>query len=53
VVDTGVHMYHLERQSQAPPSERWRMNMTLFNAWQHQRRWGRIIAENTEQTTSE
>jgi GT2 family glycosyltransferase len=38
-VDRDVHLYHLERKSQTPPSESWRMNLTLYNAWLHQRRW--------------
>jgi GT2 family glycosyltransferase len=38
-VDMGVEMYHLERKSQAPPGASWRMNLTLYNAWVHQRRW--------------
>jgi GT2 family glycosyltransferase len=38
-VDMGVHMYHLERKSQSSPGESWRMNLTLYNAWVHQRRW--------------
>ncbi len=43
-VDLDVRMYHLERQSQAGSVERWRMNLTLYNAWLHQRRWGDRIA---------
>jgi GT2 family glycosyltransferase len=38
-VDLDVQMRHLERKSQAPPGELWRMNLTLYNAWRHQRRW--------------
>lgn len=38
-VDHDVQLYHLERKSQAAPSEGWRMNLTLYNAWVHQRRW--------------
>jgi GT2 family glycosyltransferase len=38
-VDCDVHLYHLERMSQAGPSQSWRMNLTLYNAWVHQRRW--------------
>ena len=45
-VDHGVVLYHLERKSQASAAERWRMNVTLYNAWLHQRRWGaRLGAE--------
>ena len=38
-VDHGVTMHHLERRSQASSAHRWRMNLTLHNAWVHQRRW--------------
>jgi GT2 family glycosyltransferase len=34
-------LYHLERKSQAAPNQSWRMNLTLYNAWLHQRRWFR------------
>jgi hypothetical protein len=43
-VDHGVRMYHLERQSQAGSEQRWRMNLTLYNAWAHERRWGATLA---------
>lgn len=39
VVDRRAVLYHLERQSQNEVKNSWRMNLTLFNAWQHQRRW--------------
>jgi hypothetical protein len=32
-------LYHLERKSQATASARWRMNLTLYNAWVYQTRW--------------
>ena len=38
-VDHDVQLHHLERKSQAAPNQSWRMNLTLFNAWVHQRRW--------------
>jgi GT2 family glycosyltransferase len=38
-VDLDTICYHLERKSQAGSSERWRQNLTLYNAWVHQRRW--------------
>jgi GT2 family glycosyltransferase len=38
-VDNSVQLYHLERKSQGPPSQNWRMNLTLYNAWVHQGRW--------------
>jgi GT2 family glycosyltransferase len=42
-VDHDVRLYHLERKSQAASAIGWRMNLTLFNAWQHQRRWATTI----------
>jgi len=39
VVASDCQLYHLERKSQAMPDQRWRMNVTLYNAWVHQRRW--------------
>jgi GT2 family glycosyltransferase len=39
-VDLDVTLFHLERQSQAGSEQRWRMNLTLFNAWVHEQRWG-------------
>jgi GT2 family glycosyltransferase len=38
-VDRDVHLYHLEHKSQAGSAHRWRQNLTLYNAWVHQRRW--------------
>ncbi len=38
-VDHEVQLYHLERKSQDGLEQRWRMNMTLCNAWLHQCRW--------------
>lgn len=37
-------LYHLERKSQAMPDRRWRMNVTLYNAWLHQRRWQGMLS---------
>jgi GT2 family glycosyltransferase len=45
-VDTDVRLYHLERKSQASSAATWRLNLTIYNAWQHQRRWAATIAEN-------
>ncbi len=42
-VDHGVRMHHLERQSQAGSEQRWRMNLTLYNAWTHEQRWGATL----------
>jgi GT2 family glycosyltransferase len=38
-VDDNVQLYHLERKSQAESNQGWRCNLTLYNAWLHQRRW--------------
>ena len=46
-IDHGVRMYHLERQSQAGSEQRWRMNLTLCNAWTHEQRWGAALAAST------
>jgi GT2 family glycosyltransferase len=43
-VDLDLEMYHIERRSQASSARTWRMNLTLYNAWVHQRRWGDVIA---------
>jgi len=43
-VDLDVQMYHLERKSQASSAQTWRMNLTLYNAWVHQKRWADLIA---------
>jgi GT2 family glycosyltransferase len=42
-VDLDVSMYHLERKSQAGSEMLWRSNLTLYNAWIHQRRWAGTI----------
>jgi GT2 family glycosyltransferase len=38
-VDHALQLHHLERRSQSDSSHVWRRNLTLYNAWQHQRRW--------------
>ncbi len=38
-VDCAVEAHHLERQSQGMDASTLRMNITLYNAWIHQRRW--------------
>jgi GT2 family glycosyltransferase len=38
-IASDVQLYHLERKSQAAPNQNWRMNLTLYNGWVHQRRW--------------
>jgi GT2 family glycosyltransferase len=47
-VDLDVYLYHLERKSQAGSGRSWRMNLTLYNAWFHQRRWARAIASHPQ-----
>ena len=48
VVDTGVQLIHLERKSQEGSGVTWRMNLTVYNAWQHERRWGETLAARTK-----
>jgi GT2 family glycosyltransferase len=43
-VDFDVRLLHLGRRSLGPTAERWRMNLVLYNAWRHQRRWAPAIA---------
>ncbi len=38
-VDLDIALFHLERKSQTSPDQTWRQNLTLYNAWVHQRRW--------------
>jgi GT2 family glycosyltransferase len=45
-VDLDVELCHLERKSQGSSAHAWRMNLTLYNAWVHQRRWADTIAEH-------
>lgn len=41
----SVRLYHLERQSQARDGDaHWRNNLTLYNCWLHNRRWGDALA---------
>ncbi len=42
-VVTDVTMFHLERKSQAGSAQSWRMNLTLYNAWVHEKRWAETI----------
>ena len=44
VVDPSAWLYHLERKSQVSAAQTWRMNLTAYNAWQHERRWGETLA---------
>jgi GT2 family glycosyltransferase len=47
-VDLDVTLYHLERQSQAGSEQRWRQNLTLYNAWLHEGRWGEELRRAAE-----
>ena len=38
-----VKLFHLERKSQVKAAAGWRMNLTLYNAWCHERRWHETI----------
>ena len=40
VVEGRARLHHLERQSQDRGTSTWRMNLTLYNAWRFQARWG-------------
>lgn len=44
VVDGRARLHHLERQSQDTGTSTWRMNLTLYNAWRFQARWGTRLA---------
>jgi O-antigen biosynthesis protein len=46
VVDPAVRLFHLERKSQESAARAWRMNLTLYNAWRHERRWARTLAKH-------
>ncbi len=39
VIDRRATLFHLERQSQGDPAQRWRVNLTWFNAWVFRRTW--------------
>ncbi len=45
VVDRRARLYHLERQSQGDQQQLWRTNLTLFNAWRFERKWGQAAAQ--------
>jgi GT2 family glycosyltransferase len=47
-VDPDVRLYHLERKSQISAAMNWRMNLTAYNAWQHERRWSETITRQQE-----
>ena len=50
-VDLDVSMHHLERQSQSSSDQLWRMNLTLHNAWVHEKRWGQALASQGGSST--
>ena len=52
MVDRDIHLFHLERKSQAGSALRWRQNLTLYNAWVHQRRWISARADAPDQDHS-
>jgi GT2 family glycosyltransferase len=53
-VDFDVRLWHLERRSQVGSVERWRSNLTLYNAWVHEQRWGAALrAEGVREPESE
>ena len=44
-VTLDVELYHLERQSQNRLDDiEWRTNLTLYNCWLHNSRWGNLIS---------
>lgn len=43
-VALDIELYHLERQSQDRSGDsRWRTNLTVYNCWQHHKRWAGLI----------
>ena len=43
-IDLDVELYHVERQSQnRMGDDTWRTNLTLYNCWLHNSRWGEAI----------
>jgi len=51
-VDLDERLFHLERKSQASSALRWRMNLTIYNAWFHQRRWQTLLTRLTSPETT-
>jgi GT2 family glycosyltransferase len=46
-VALDVELYHLERQSQNRVGDAiWRANLTAYNCWLHNQRWGDFIEKN-------
>ena len=45
-IDSGINLYHLERQSQNLFEDKsWKFKLTIYNGMQHARRWGSMIEE--------
>ena len=45
-VALDIELYHLERQSQNRIGDsNWRTNLTLYNCWLHNQRWGAVIGK--------
>ncbi|MBV8068816.1 MAG: glycosyltransferase [Acidobacteriaceae bacterium] len=42
-VDLSVELYHLERKSHPGSAKTWSRNITLYNAWLHNRLWEQAI----------
>ncbi len=52
-ISLDVELYHLERQSQNRLDDvNWRNNLTLYNCWLHNSRWGQLIQQRAEQALS-
>jgi GT2 family glycosyltransferase len=47
-VDFDVRLCHLGRNAQRSTAERWQMNLTLYDAWRHDRRWRSSISTSLE-----
>ena len=45
MLNRRAQLYHLERQSQGDHTVSWRSNLTLFNAWRFDRKWGHAAAD--------
>ena len=45
LLNRRAQLYHLERQSQGDQTNTWRTNLTLFNAWRFDRKWGKAARD--------
>jgi GT2 family glycosyltransferase len=51
-VALDIELYHLERQSQDRIGDaNWRRNLTLYNCWLHNRRWGTMIQKTAKEVS--